>query len=358
MTTHDEMQKALTDTVDAYVAQEVSAQQAADQQVIDNLNAQVADLQAQLADCQSGGGETDAADQALVDAVADWVSTKKSLADNEATRQALLTWENAKGITDEPVETVDSLVIGARDSEVDWNTFEQKFGPVRCTRFFHNNLPAKQTRTYAGITVPDDVVLWVSFRDGTTDANLKSYLADMDPRTVLIFHHEPEGDYASGKAFTDKFDHYADIVHTTSPGTWLVHAASGYNYGGSRAGVDGSYIPDSADAYTIDSYQGRTSAADMEPLAQDDQFQKWLSLVQPKGKPLGITEYGRGTEPSTATTNSKRIELMRTDHEYLKSLGFVTWQLWWAAKTADDDWTFKDPNGQAAWRDIATEHAG
>lgn len=255
--------------------------------------------------------------------------------------------------------TQSGLTIGARNSTIGWSNFEQKFGPVACTRFFHTDLPAQQTRTYSGITIPSRVVMWVSFRDGTTDANLRSYLASMDPRTVLIFHHEPEGDYASGSDFVSKFDHFANIVHNNSPGTWIVHAASGYNYGGSRPGTTGAYIPDSADAYTIDSYQGRVSASDMEPLEQDDQFQKWLSLVGPKGKPIGITEYGRGMEPSTATEDTKRIQLMQADHAYLKSLPNVaTWQYWWAAKNADDDWTFDDPAGQQQWRDIATEHAG
>lgn len=265
----------------------------------------------------------------------------------------------------------DVLTIGARVKNTTWTHAEDTVGPIAATRYFHTDVPASQVRTYSGsdtvgkITVPNEVVMWVSIRDGSTLANLRSYLADMDPRTRIVLHHEPEGDYASGAAFVDWFTRMADVIHEASPTTKVVHSAASYHYRARGAGYDGSYVPPATacDIYCIDTYRGKGGLDEMVPLASDDRWLRWLSLL-PEGADIGITEYGRGyntSADSASPTNQRRVALLQADHDYLKASPaghrVVTWQYWWT-ENADGDWKFEDPDSVAAWAAIAREHVG
>jgi hypothetical protein len=255
----------------------------------------------------------------------------------------------------EPVPPpVATLIVGARAKDTDFPTMDSTIGPVKASRWFSGGsgatLPATFTRAYAGTAIAPTANVWASFNTAS-EANLRSYVASADPGTKMVLHHEPEGDFPSGADYVKWFDAQAAIIHDASD-LPCVHAAAAYEYRSGGVGVDGSWVPDSADIYTIDTY--RRTLADMVPLEQDDRFQRWLALVQPKGKPIGITEYGRGLIGQGAATDAKRAELIAIDGDYLRSLGAVVWMYWWTSGSAGN-WRFTDQASIDAWRSQAAK---
>lgn len=241
-----------------------------------------------------------------------------------------------------------TLVVGARAKDTSFVTMDQAIGPVAATRWFSPGtgvLPAKFIRQYAGSSIATGVDVWASY-NSASEANLRSYVASADPGTKMVLHHEPEGDFSSGKAYTAWFTSQAKIIHAVNPSMPVVHAAAAYGYRVNGEGYDCSYVPKDADIYTIDTY--RRKLPDMVPLSKDDRFQRWLSCL-PADKPMGITEYGRGLVTTDKATNAKRAELIKEDAAYLRSLGrAVVWMYWWTSGGAGN-WRFTDQASIDAW---------
>lgn len=245
-----------------------------------------------------------------------------------------------------------ALVMGARAKDTSFGVMDSTIGPVDASRWFSGGsnatLPSTFTRKYAGTAIPASADVWASFNTAT-DANLRSYVTSADPGTKMVLHHEPEGDFSSGAAYVSWFDRERAVIKAANPNMPVVHAAAAYGYRANGEGADCSYVPKDADIYTIDTY--RRTAADMVPLAQDDRFQRWLSCV-PAGKPIGITEYGRGVAPFTSQMNALRAANIAKDATYLRSnpAGHkaVVWMYWWTSGGAGN-WRFTDQASINAW---------
>lgn len=252
-----------------------------------------------------------------------------------------------------PVPT-STLVMGARAKDTSFESMDSTIGPVSASRWFSpGSLPATFSRAYSGTAIGAKADVWSSFKDAS-DANLTAYVKAADPGTKMVLHHEPEGDYSNGAAYVSWFDKERAVIKAANPNMPVVHAAAGYQYRPKGFGADCSYVPKDADIYTIDTY--RRTVDDMVPLAQDDRFQRWLSCI-PAGKPIGITEYGRGIAPFTNEMNALRAENIAKDAAYLRSnpAGHkaVVWMYWWTTGSDGSNWRFTDQASIDAWKAAA-----
>ncbi len=225
------------------------------------------------------------------------------------------------------------------------------------TRLFYETLPTVFSRQ----GIPEGVLLIVSYKEQAT--NLASYLASVprDQAVQLAYHHEPEGDYASGSTFVSQFNTQEQIARQANPAVPFVFIAGGYQYrSAERNGYDGSFIPPAADLYYLDSYQQGVTGSLIRPASQDPGIQRYLTLLHQRGKQFnGFTEYGRGmtdsTHPLTSTLVKQRLSVFAADATYLRSLpGVRVWCYWYTTDLASgDQWRLTDAASQQAWRTIA-----
>lgn len=244
-----------------------------------------------------------------------------------------------------------ALVTGARLADTTYAQSNPKVGPIRVTRLFYpGTLPASY-QPPAGF--PADVVPIVSYK--TPGPNTPGYARSLAAvGGFLVWHHEPEADFPSGAAFVQQWQQERATVKSAAPGLPFGMIAGAFQYAAGNNGYDGSYIPDGADFYCVDTYlQGSATPPNkIQPLATEPRFQRWLSFVQPKGKPLGVTEYGRGLTDTTQW-DAQRAQVIPQDADYLKSLGFKWWLYWYTSGGGSKSWRFTDAASQAAWRAVA-----
>jgi hypothetical protein len=100
-----------------------------------------------------------------------------------------------------------------------------------------------------------------------------------------------------------------------------------------------------------------TYTATPKPLSQDPKFMGWYKYMQPKGKPMYITEYGRYAVPAGRAPDpamqALRAQVMAQDAEWLRQQGTISMWLLWHAGGAQGDWRLQDAASQTVWRDIA-----
>lgn len=230
-----------------------------------------------------------------------------------------------------------SLLIGARakdsssslagDLRAAFDRAQTRLGPLQVTRVFYTSLPTAHTRIS-----PDGVLEIISFKSG---ANLESFLGSLKQGEMIAYHHEPEGDYATGADFVAEWDGYYDRAKKAQPAVQFGMIAGGYQYRSAGKGYDGSFLPDRADWYSIDTYRdGSTENAfgAIVPLTDVAEFQRWYGLVKDRGRPLAVTEYGRGTVGGTevASTPLKRRTILPSDIDWLRARGFFAFSLWFS----------------------------
>jgi len=248
--------------------------------------------------------------------------------------------------------TATRLFVGARANDIPFSTADQTIGPIAITRLFY---PGELPATYTREDIPAGVKLIVSYK--TASANTASYAASMPALdgTVIVYHHEPEGDYPSGAAFVSEFDSQAAVIHAANFLALVGFVAAGYQYTGgktSSAGIGGSYIPSTADRYYEDSYQRSV----IGPASKDIRVTNYLKELSRKGRHFdGFPEYGRGVIPAGGTFDAKvaadRSKVIPVDAAWLRSMGASAWLYWYTTDRATgDQWRFTDAASIKAWR--------
>lgn len=275
------------------------------------------------------------------------------------------------GKTSNYLTTATTMLIGARyksgttTQSADYATADAAIGPLHETRVFQGTLPS----TRAQVT-PDGDVDIVSYKNHGTTANFTSYLQSLRPQDRLVFYHEPEGpnDWTSGAAFVAAYVAEYDLAKSIRPDIRFGMISGGFQWRDGNRGADGSFLPpaDKVDFYAFDSYRDGSTDASVNPngygaivpLQQVSEFQNWLGFVQSRGKPLLVTEYGRGVEGAGYTwAPAQRANVIPQDAAYLKSLGFQNWMLWWCDLGPDGrSWKFSDQASIDAWRAVASSN--
>lgn len=255
------------------------------------------------------------------------------------------------------LRTKSSVNATTPQQTTDWNNAVTTFGPMNLSRgeYYGGALPT--TPTYF---TPASVVQIPSFKKVTSSTTAWANSVRLPAK--ITFHHEPEGglgnnDYANGAAFVAEFRTAYDAIKAANPAVELGMAAGGFQYRDAGRGADGTYIPppDKCDFYGMDTYRTGDSGtgSPLGPIGTLGEFQNWYGLVKNLGRPLYITEYGRGWQnppgtPSSWTLADKnaadaaRPQLMKDDYIYLKGLGFKGILYWWNSNSPGDDWKFTD----------------
>lgn len=273
----------------------------------------------------------------------DYTAVANTLADAASNAEAAL---YAASLPPEPIP-VRSPLVGYFVNDVPWAQAEADLGRGAVTRVFYGGLgtPARFTRN----GIPDGVLLIVSVKSTT---NLESYVRSIpDNQSVQVaFHHEPEGDYSGdGARFVAEWQAARDIVKRANPAVPFVFIGGAYQYRSrKRAGWSGTFIPQDADRYYLDTYQPLA----VEPAAQDAGVMRFLERLD--GRPFhGFTEYGRGTAGGPVTP-ADRVAVFRADRDWLTGLPDVrVWSYWHTTDLkSGTQWRLLDPESQAAWRTI------
>ncbi|CAN5671237.1 hypothetical protein BH11MYX1_BH11MYX1_03470 [soil metagenome] len=239
----------------------------------------------------------------------------------------------------------------------DFASAQADLGPLTSTRAFQVTLPPNQSERVS----PSADIEITSYKTQHS-STLAAFVKSMEPQDMLAFYHEPEGpdDWASGAAYVAAFEAECRAAHRARPDVKFGMIAGGYQYHVGKRGYSGSYLPTNCiDFYAFDTYRDgsrETGSGSIEPLADVAEFQRWYSLVKDRGKPLLVTEYGRGTvgNGELASTPHKRAQVIPQDAAWLRSKKFVIWNLWYSDFGPDGRaWRFTDQASIDAWQNAA-----
>jgi hypothetical protein len=222
-----------------------------------------------------------------------------------------------------------------------WTAANNTIGPGDSHRMFYSGaLPA----SFDADGTPSNITIIASYKTQMTQTAIQTYLATL-PATrqlILIYHHEPEGDYTLGSTFVSEFKTQSDRIRAAVASLGITNVriamcAAGYPYraAGTADVLAGNYLrglgaisPTSGqpyvDMFTKDVYQGTAGTGGFDWPSQGlknyVQFQNWMTLATDAAvvgvvKPLGITEYGITVGPGL--TNADRNQRIQDDDTYL-----------------------------------------
>jgi hypothetical protein len=225
-------------------------------------------------------------------------------------------------------------LIGFDVHSGDFTTTQAAIGPGETHRLFYQSLPA----TFDADGSPASVTVFASFKAQLTQAQIQPYIHTMPAgrKLVLIYHHEPEGDYTTGAQFVSEFQQESTRIRAAasaegrSADVRVCMCSAGAPYrpaanGGDAEALAGNYLRGLGpyvDMFTKDVYQGSGGTSgtywSSNGLANLSYWTSWLALVTDPSvvgtiKPLGITEYGVD-DPVGNTARYNRIAL---DRDYL-----------------------------------------
>ena len=259
-----------------------------------------------------------------------------------------------------------------------WATANAAIGPGQTHRLFYGGaLPASMDYD----STPSNVTIIASFKSQMTQTAIQSYLTDLvtsGRQVILIYHHEPEGDYTLGSQFVSEFQTQSTYIRGAATALGLSQgwpngqvsvamAAAGYPYrnAGTSDVLDGNYLTGLGpyvDMFTKDIYQGAGGDSGVQwpsnGLANCQYWVNWLNLVTNTSivgtlKPVGITEYGVDSE----VTNTERFNRITLDANYLFTLPSVTgfpvplYCYWWQSIDTNNA-QFTDAPTEALWTSI------
>lgn len=266
--------------------------------------------------------------------------------------------------------------VGFDVAKGDWSTTNALLGPGTTHRLFVGGaLPA----AFTADGTPSNVLIIQSYKAATSQIAIQGYLAGLGGRNVVIvYHHEPEGDYALGATFVSEFQAESVKIRAAaatlglSTGSrfaqvqvWCASAGYPYRTAGTADVLAGNYLRGLApyvDAITKDIYQGTGGASGGEgngwPTNGLQNYSLWTNwyalatnpaIVGTPVPPIGLTEYGIGTEAGNANRNT-RIQL---DAAFLATITPqpVCWCYWYQSIDVNDD-IFTDAPTIATWQAI------
>jgi hypothetical protein len=284
------------------------------------------------------------------------------------------------------------LVVGATTSSGDTvgsgNTCagfleeRNRLGPIGIRRVF----------TSGGSAPPADAVnchqahgavLWYSFKTtctptgvaaGSCDAQIQTIASAMPAGSYLTYFHEPEDDM-TGVQFVNAFIRVYQQAKAVNTAIQVVPVHMSYQWrpgsskvtnngtGGNREIQDWIVPPAYADSYGFDLYwQASTRGSEPDdPVSVefDPRMQRWHTAFGSLGRPLALTEWGIDDDMGTRASRGPAILASR---DWLVSHGFEVicyWQHdnWYLGASAVPAGGYLDPDGEAAYREIAEDAA-
>lgn len=236
-------------------------------------------------------------------------------------------YDRGGGVTPPPSNTI---LVGARvapsnvtPAPLDTVSGVQALiGNLDIGRVYHNGgLPASYASTLAdsgmnGMASTSGCIISTQ----TSNSNYNSYVLSLpdalldEGRIYMTWHHEPEGDYATGAAFVAEYTTFRNAIKAIDPRVKVGPIASGVDYSRfpNSEAVAGNYLPGTSicDFYGIDLYHPMI-AGTHDPIGEiglgaHPDWAVWFPLISARGKPIIIPEWGIYAEPNqiTAGTNA------------------------------------------------------
>jgi hypothetical protein len=257
----------------------------------------------------------------------------------------------------------------ASDFLADNQTTDPGIGPLQTTKEFFqpgDGLPVFSntvcSRIEAQITNHAQwPVCMVAYKDQVSQATMTAFMQSVpaDQQVILIYHQEPEGDYASGSTFVSEWN--AQYSKYQAAGDFenisMDMDSASYPYK-SGAAQGCSYIVPGAntDGYLFDYYE---STVDGNNVSQNSNrgvgWVNWLNCVKVNGKPLGIAEQGYDQGTTSSVNNTPTAE--RADQTYLSalpdSIGLpFLYRDYWNTNVggAGGNWQFTTAAERSEWR--------
>jgi hypothetical protein len=249
-----------------------------------------------------------------------------------------------------------AMLIGAdagkSGAAASWMAANDTIGSLQIDKIFY---PRALPQSYSGSTcaaLPKDVVCLVAYKIPTV--NVTSFVSSIPAyrAVVMIFHHEPEGDFPSGSNYVAQFEAQSTLIRRAArdaPNVFVADDVASYQYLPGHQGANCSYVPPAAytDFYLADHYQTRPNGQELPNGQNGEDWTTWLNCVSRTHKPIGLAEYGLGA--CGAKDGTTRAQSLLADNSYLKDLPSVIgapvliWSYWWVHQnpvSSCQDWKF------------------
>lgn len=203
-------------------------------------------------------------------------------------------------------------------------------GPLQTTKEFYgsgNGLPVFSNSVCSGIEAGiSDHTKWpvciIAYKDQVSQATMTAFMQSVpaDQQVVLVYHQEPEGDYASGSTFVSEFtSQYAEYRAAGNfENITMVDNAASYPYKNGAIGCTYIVPPASTDGYAIDFYEATVDGKNVsQNVDRGTAWVNWANCVKGQGKPLGIFEQGYKQDTTSNVNNT--IPAMQADDTYLRA---------------------------------------
>lgn len=227
--------------------------------------------------------------------------------------------------------------IGCPTSIAGFNYANSVIGPLNTVKLFYGGaLPSSiaATTVQGGGSpndLPDGVVPVLCYQ--TPDTNLTSYVNSITRPVILVWKNECESSSYTYTDFKTIFQRQSNTIRAAgNPNVQVAMVSNGYQYatGVNADAVAGRWIvaPAYVDMYLLDCYMhydngGTGYAWPSAGLSNWVQWNNWVSVVAPKGKPMGIGEYGIDSQmsgpPTSDATCAARTARITADAAYLAS---------------------------------------
>ena len=283
-----------------------------------------------------------------------------------------LPWVDPTGYADRCLAVGAAVNGPGRVDGADLEMFREadgRLGPLTLRRSFDSDLPGTFASSAAGADAQAGFRTFVSWKppqddvrgatEGRYDEQIRAWARSV-PRTGVFAtsYHEPENDM-SAEEFVAYQRHLYTVVKEANPtirwgpvymAYWWDSSEPSHYIGDPEAWWPGEEYADFAG---LDWY-----GPDPRPMTESASFRTWYRVMEPTGVPLYITEYGqyavKDGEQVRPGKLRARAEAIRQDAAWIEQHPRIRMWLYWQGVGAQGDWRIQDPEGAAAWREVAS----
>lgn len=266
------------------------------------------------------------------------------------------TWQRYNRGGSPPPPPTNTLLFGARVAPASVTPapldtvagVQALIGNLDIGRVYHNGgLPASWSTTLADTGMAgggSNMGCIVSTQ--TSNGNYASYVGSIPDallnagRVYFTWHHEPEGDYATGADFVAEYTAFYNAIKSIDARVKIGPIASGVDYSRfpNSEAVAGNYLPPTSvcDYYGIDLYHPMIAGTN-DPIAEitlssHPDWAVWFPKISSRGKPIIIPEWGIYAEKNNIT-NPGAVPAPSATVEGYRAWTITEWISEWRALT-------------------------
>lgn len=211
----------------------------------------------------------------------------------------------------------------------------------------------------------------IAYKDQVSQATMTAFMNSVpaDQQVVLVYHQEPEGDYASGSTFVSEFSSQYALYKAAGnfENVSMVMDSASYPYKNGKSNGCSYIVPaTSTDGYLMDFYESTVDGQAMNVnVDRGSAWTLWLSCVSGNGRPIGVAE--EGYAQNTTANQSNTVAAMRADNTYLSNLpdtitGPVMYRAYWDTNNGPGSgtpWALDNSHGAISeWQSELAQNGG